>query len=426
MLSPRALVAVVVALIALPASASAATVTPQPDAGQLGLALFGPNNVAYGYNQGQTVFAEQPRTSSTGGSPYAPTSGSFEAPYLGFNASSTDKTVVLATGNVTDIPLYNQGSTLSYTGYYDEVENHSANANDVTTLKVALTVPAGKTCLSFDYRFLSEEFPTYVGSKYNDAFIAGIDFNDWENESAYNITRPHDIAADPAGKPVSVNGVGPTAMLPAEAQGTVLNAATGLVTTKAPITPGAHFLYFSIFDAGDKQLDSAVFIDNLQLLTESSATCKPPLAQQLAPPAVAPAAPPNTFSLGSKIVFGKGTTNVIVTVPAPGVVTATDGSTATASAAALRSVGISAKKKKKKKKSPALVKTTTVTVTAAGAVSVPIKLTKAGKALLKKAGKVKVKIRFTFTPTGGTPNSVVKTFTIKPQKAKKKAKKKKK
>lgn len=409
---------------ALPAAALAAPVIPQPDAVQLGNAIMA-NNLQLNTSPAFTNFTEQPIVSVPPSSA-APTSGIFSAPFLGFPTGADDvDTAVLTTGDVADIENANQGLQNDAT-YYDNVHNHGAVANDVTTLQLRVTVPPAANCVAFDYRFLSEEFPVYVGSAFNDAFIAGIDANDWNNEEPYSIFRPHDIAADPSGKPVSVNGVGPTAMFPVESQGTIFNAASGLITSKSQITPGDHTIYFSIFDASDHIYDSAVFIDNLRFISESAATCKPPLAQDLAPPAVAPPAPSNQFTLGSKVVYGKGTTNVIVTVPAPGVVSAgpaapASGAGVAAVASAERLDGVAAAKKKKKaKKKPALIKTTKVNALAAGPVIVKIKPTAAGKKVLKQKGKFKVKVRFTFTPTGGTPATQTKTITIKASVAKKK------
>ncbi|WP_394263381.1 choice-of-anchor L domain-containing protein, partial [Trueperella sp.] len=42
-----------------------------------------------------------------------------------------------------------------------------------------LDVPDGANCLSFDFKFLSEEYPVYVGSSYNDAFIAELNESTW-------------------------------------------------------------------------------------------------------------------------------------------------------------------------------------------------------------------------------------------------------
>ena len=103
---------------------------------------------------------------------------------------------------------------------------------------------------------------------------------------------------------------------------------------------------------------------------------------------------------------------MIVTVPAPGVIVASDGSTAAASAARSE-IFASAKKKKKAKKKPALIRTTTVNAAQAGPVTVTIRPTKAGKKILRKKGRLKAKVKFVFTPTGGLPATQFKTVTIK-------------
>ena len=40
---------------------------------------------------------------------------------------------------------------------------------DVSILRVDLNAPLGSNCLTFDFKFLSEEYPFYVGSRFNDA-----------------------------------------------------------------------------------------------------------------------------------------------------------------------------------------------------------------------------------------------------------------
>lgn len=296
-------------------------------------------------------------------------------------------------------------------------------AFDVSTLRLDVTVPPGASCLALDYRFLSEEFPEYVGSEYNDAFIAEVDQSTWAT-TASTITAPNDFATDTSGTGVNVNGVGPVAVSPAESSDTTYDAATGLVTTKTPITPGAHAVFLSIFDQADQILDSAVFLDNLRFVAEDAATCRPPFVEETpapqAPPAgdpgpgggVAPvdptpsSQPSNEFTVGSKIVFKNGITVLTVEVPGPGVVAVTPAGGAQASAAMA----------KKKAKKPALVKSARKVATQAGKVKISIKPSKAGKKVLRKKGKLKAKVRLSFTPTGGTKKSTVKTITIKRKK----------
>ena len=50
---------------------------------------------------------------------------------------------------------------------------------DVTILKLDLNVPQGANCLTLDFKFFSEEYPEWLNSQYNDAFIAEYDASTW-------------------------------------------------------------------------------------------------------------------------------------------------------------------------------------------------------------------------------------------------------
>lgn len=92
--------------------------------------------------------------------------------------------------------------------------------------------------------------------------------------------------------------------------------------------------------------------------------------------------PPNGFTVGK----AKGT-KVTLSVPGPG------------------AVDIAAAKK--------LVRSSHTDVAAAGQVKVRIPLTKRGKSLLRRKGKLKVRAAITYTPTGGEPNSVTSKLKLK-------------
>jgi uncharacterized repeat protein (TIGR01451 family)/uncharacterized repeat protein (TIGR02543 family) len=144
---------------------------------------------------------------------------------------------------------------------------------DVTILKIDLSVPAAANCLSIDFRFLSDEFPEFVGSAFNDAFIAELDSSDWTT-SGSAITAPHNFAFDPGHNEISINAAGAASMTAANATGTTYDGATPLLSASTPITSGAHSLYLSIFDQGDHILDSAVFLDRLRLGTTAAGACQ--------------------------------------------------------------------------------------------------------------------------------------------------------
>jgi hypothetical protein len=112
--------------------------------------------------------------------------------------------------------------------------------------------------------------------------------------------------------------------------------------------------------------------------------------------------PPNNVFKKGKLKLNKsnGTGTLTVTVPGAGVLTLTD-------AAATKKATASKKGKKK------LVKPATLKPTAAGTVKVALKPTGAGKKILRKKGKLKIKASLSFTPTGGTASTQSLKATLK-------------
>jgi hypothetical protein len=196
--------------------------------------------------------------------------GTADAPLAGFPTNGGTFTI-LTTGDVAlvDDPnsAENSGTSLSYD------PPARGDANDATTLGVGVSVPGGSNCLNFDYKFFSEEFPEFVGTSFNDRFIAELDSTTW-TAAGQASTAPLDFAA--RGTQISINSIGPTAVSAANAAGTTYDAASATVTTKTVVTPGAHTLYLSIFDASDHIYDSAVFVDNLRFTNEPPIKCRPP------------------------------------------------------------------------------------------------------------------------------------------------------
>ena len=137
----------------------------------------------------------------------------------------------------------------------------------MTIYRITLQVPTKANCLSVRFRFLSEEFPEFVNTIYNDAFITELDVSNWNTVSTDDpkIAAPRNFAADANGNPISVNGVGDASVKPGRAKGTTYDAATRRLRASTPVTPGRHILYMSIFDQGDRGYDSAAFIDRLTL-----------------------------------------------------------------------------------------------------------------------------------------------------------------
>jgi hypothetical protein len=385
-------------------------------------------------DQSQLASAELPEYADDGGGAASPLGiGSLTGSPAGLTGfpTSGETYAILSSGDVNTIGslLTNEeeGTTTEFQEHFPLLPlERGPSAEDWTVLRVNVNVPSGDNCMAVDYRFLSEEYPEFVNSVFNDAFIAEVDTTSWKVEEEGEIVRPNDFAASPEGAPISVNGVGPTAMSPVESEGTYFDAATGLVTTKTPIAPGAHSVYLSIFDASDQELDSAVFLDNLRFINESAATCKPPIGKELSipaptPPGSPPPPPSNAFTLGPSVKFKGGGSKALITVNVPGPGTVTAGSPPAGATASASRASASAKPKGKgKKKKKALLVPASVHATAAGPVTITVSLSGAGKALLAKKGTLSVPVSIGFTPDGGvagTPQTKTVTFK-KPHKKK--------
>jgi hypothetical protein len=160
------------------------------------------------------------------------------------------------------------------------------NAYDQSVLSIALDVPAGMNCLSFDYRFLSEEWPDNVGSLVNDGFVALLDDTTWSADLTGDIAAPGNFAFDTNGHLISVNTTSftDTEVVGAEGSDTPYHGTTPVLTASRSVTPGAHTLTLALFDQGDRVLDSAVFLDNLRFTNVVDGPCDPTVDRT--PPAV--------------------------------------------------------------------------------------------------------------------------------------------
>jgi hypothetical protein len=151
-------------------------------------------------------------------------------------------------------------------------------ARDVVIMRIDLRIPDGANCLSFNFRFLSEEYPEFVGDVFNDAFIAELDNSTWtasgKNDPA--IRAPRNFAVDRRRNPIRINRAGVDTMRRRNARGTTYDGATRLLRASTRVTPGQHRLYLSILDQGDRIYDSAVFLDNLR--ANSRKPCRSGLA----------------------------------------------------------------------------------------------------------------------------------------------------
>ncbi|KSW30160.1 hypothetical protein ATM99_00220 [Cellulomonas sp. B6] len=198
-------------------------------------------------------------------------------PVAGFPTRAGGSYVVLSSGRA-DALIGAQGTAASTSWSSTAVR---PSVYDVTTLRVTLDVPAGANCLlGVSFRFLSEEYPQYVGDVYNDAFIAEVGQSTWTIGPGNTIVAPDNFAFDPQGRVLSINSglFGAGSSPAAEAVGTVFNGASPLLTAAVPLQGGTQQdLFFTVFDQSDATLDSAVIIDNLRVGTvaDVATQCRP-------------------------------------------------------------------------------------------------------------------------------------------------------
>ena len=168
---------------------------------------------------------------------------------------------------------------------------------DVVDVKLVLKAPPNAKGISFDFNFFTSEWPAFVCSNFNDAFIAYL------SSKAFNGGKPENISFDAQKNPVSVNNgffdrctpnaaigcaLGPSSKRsvcpggPGELAGTGFaeedlwcgpfsntrssaGGATGWLTSSAPVEPGETFtLELLLWDTGDANLDSVTLLDNFR------------------------------------------------------------------------------------------------------------------------------------------------------------------
>lgn len=141
-----------------------------------------------------------------------------------------------------------------------------SSVNDFTEVDLHLQVPSNASAFSFDFNFMSAEFPEWVCSSFDDTFLALLESAAFDGN----------ISFDAMGNRVSINvgffdvcapgsGPGCTGSEPLAGTGFESDGGTGWLTTTAPVIPGEKIrLRFLIFDEGDHVLDSLVLIDNFR------------------------------------------------------------------------------------------------------------------------------------------------------------------
>ncbi len=187
-------------------------------------------------------------------------------------------------------------------------------AHDATVVRIPVNVGSetGLNCLSFDFRFLSEEYPDFIGEEFNDAFIAELlprgGVSTWSTDGSEITGLQNDFALDPNGNPVTINSTGPTSMSPVEAAGTPFGGATAPLRAQVPVVQGNSYdLILSIFDQGDQAYDTAALVDDLLLRNAPTGTCTS--GSTGLGPVVAITGPANGGTVNTSTPTLSGTTN---------------------------------------------------------------------------------------------------------------------
>jgi hypothetical protein len=170
--------------------------------------------------------------------------------------------------------------------------------NDVIDVKLKIKVPNNAKGLSLDFDFWSGEWPDYVCSNFNDAFVAYLHSAALKDPQKNPNGDPQNISFDANGNTISVNnnffgvctpnvqtgcaagakkGTSTCAKGPGELAGTGFSdpqqaycadtstsgGATSWLTSQAPVQGGETIdLDLLVWDTGDAQYDSSVLIDN--------------------------------------------------------------------------------------------------------------------------------------------------------------------
>lgn len=155
---------------------------------------------------------------------------------------------------------------------------NSGSVYDYTEWKLTLKVPQNAQAFSFDFMFMSHEYPVYVGTQFNDKFLAILDSSTFKgnisfdkNGNCISINNALFQECDPnAPNKKSTCNLG-AAGLVGTGFDDVGGGGTGWLTTTAPVKPGEVItLRYIIFDEGDHILDSTVIIDNFRWLASST------------------------------------------------------------------------------------------------------------------------------------------------------------
>lgn len=152
-----------------------------------------------------------------------------------------------------------------------ELDGLDTNAGeDLAGLVISFTSPPGANCLRIDAKLLSEEFPHYVGSDFNDFAAGNLNNPAVPTVSGSDPSLPGNFLFDGSAPPEELE-INTSHLISSEAaSGTTYNGATPILVAQTEVIPGApNTLRLWAGDVGDSVLDTTVFIDNVRVFADS-------------------------------------------------------------------------------------------------------------------------------------------------------------
>jgi hypothetical protein len=189
--------------------------------------------------------------------------------YNGFPSGEEESFVGLATG---DAAAMNDGDQLYFAsgGLGGMLTSQGTDLAGFTTT-FAIPGGTGTPCFTVDLKFLSEEFPEYVGSSFNDFVVGRINNTDPPTIDVDNTpVAPGNFLRDGEGRAITVNNN--YDVTAARADDTVYDGATPTLEARSSV-PDAETFTFSVWmaDVGDSIYDSMVFLDNARIFRTDKA-----------------------------------------------------------------------------------------------------------------------------------------------------------
>jgi hypothetical protein len=169
---------------------------------------------------------------------------------------------MISTGDTDKMNDPNAEENLSTT-----LSGQNTNAGqDLVGLSVTFNVPAGANCLNADVKMLSDEFPEFVGTQFNDFAAASMNNAATPTVSGTDPSLPGNFLFDGSTPPNELEINTSQLVSAANAGGTTYDGATPTLLTQTPVTPGAsNTVRLWTGDLGDSIYDTTLFVDNIRI-----------------------------------------------------------------------------------------------------------------------------------------------------------------